>query len=248
MTDPLLRATRALKDKYDAAERDAERDAEARERVLDATTQGMRRRRVSRFILVPIAAAFVSLATWAAASGLTHLFSEAPPPPATTPSASSATSSATPPLALALPSALAPPPAASSAEPSVAAPAASSAAPAIALTLPAGAASVVHPTASASAKNDAEEDRLYAEAHAAHFDAHDDARALTAWDAYLAHSPSGRFAPEAKYNRALCLIRLGRRDEARVALEPFANGAFGAYRQAEAAQLVKALRGDADVP
>lgn len=240
MTDPLLRATRALKHKYRAAERDAERDAEARERVLDATSQGMRRRRVSRFILVPIAAAFVSLATWAAASGLTRLFSEAPPP-ATTPSAASATSSAAPPLALAPPSALAPPPAASSAEPS-------HAAPAIALIAPTGAASVVHSTASASAKNGAEEDRLYAEAHAAHFDAHDDARALTAWDAYLARSPSGRFAPEAKYNRALCLIRLGRRDEARVALEPFANGAFGAYRQAEAEQLVKALRGDADVP
>ena len=82
---------------------------------------------------------------------------------------------------------------------------------------------------------------LYRSAHAAHFSAHDPARALAAWDAYLAAAPRGRFSLEARYNRALCLVRLGRSSEALAALEPFAQGAFGGYRQSEASALVDAL-------
>jgi hypothetical protein len=87
---------------------------------------------------------------------------------------------------------------------------------------------------------------LYLEAHALHFNAHDPSQALRAWDAYLAAAPGGRFAVEARYNRALCLVRLGRRAEARVALEPFAEGAHGSYRQEEARKLLEALAGAAE--
>ena len=88
---------------------------------------------------------------------------------------------------------------------------------------------------------DAAERATYETAHALHFEARDASGALSAWDAYLARYPAGRFAPEAHYNRALTLVRLGRRDEALDALIPFENGAFGAYRQHEASELRAAL-------
>ncbi|MCA9630107.1 MAG: tetratricopeptide repeat protein [Myxococcales bacterium] len=99
-------------------------------------------------------------------------------------------------------------------------------------------------SASASAAAPAASDpshRRYLEAHQAHFGAHDYARALTLWERYLQEFPRGRFAAEAQYNRALCLVRLGRTAEAKQALEPFASGRFGGYRQSEAQALVKAL-------
>jgi len=68
-----------------------------------------------------------------------------------------------------------------------------------------------------------------------------DPRALTAWDDYLRVAGSGPLAPEARYNRALCLVRSGRKAEAKAALAPFANGAYGTYRRTEAAELIKAL-------
>ena len=51
---------------------------------------------------------------------------------------------------------------------------------------------------------------------------------------------SGRFAPEARWNRAIALFKLGRRDEAVAALQPFADGAYGGYRRAEATRLIGA--------
>src|SRR5688572_8046774 len=82
---------------------------------------------------------------------------------------------------------------------------------------------------------------LYRAAHEAHFVAHDYARALAGWDAYLRAAPSGQLAVEARYNRALCLVRLGRSEQARSALEPFARGIAGSYRQREAAGLLEVL-------
>jgi hypothetical protein len=84
---------------------------------------------------------------------------------------------------------------------------------------------------------------LYRRAHELHFHAGDPAAALAAWDAYLAAEPAGRFAVEARYNRALVLVRLGRYAEARAALAPFARGevAPDGYRQTEAEQLVQRL-------
>lgn len=84
---------------------------------------------------------------------------------------------------------------------------------------------------------------LYRRAHDLHFHGGDPAAALAAWDAYLAAEPGGRFAVEARYNRALVLVRLGRHGEARSALAPFARGevAPAGYRQVEAEQLVERL-------
>jgi hypothetical protein len=81
---------------------------------------------------------------------------------------------------------------------------------------------------------------LYREAHELHFHGNDPAAALAAWDRYLAAEPTGRFAVEARYNRALCLVRLGRLDDARTALQPFADGNVepAGYRQSEAQALV----------
>jgi hypothetical protein len=83
---------------------------------------------------------------------------------------------------------------------------------------------------------------LYRKAHALHFHGTDPAAAVAAWDAYLAAEPRGRFAIEARYNRAIDLIKLGRYAEARAALEPYAKGEVDhGYRQAEAEQLVARL-------
>lgn len=68
-----------------------------------------------------------------------------------------------------------------------------------------------------------------------------DRRALAAWDDYLRVASNGALAPEANYNRALCLIRLGRKSEARIALTPFATGSYGKFRRAEAQSLIEAL-------
>lgn len=65
--------------------------------------------------------------------------------------------------------------------------------------------------------------------------------ALAAWDAYLHEAPRGELAPEARWNRAICLLRLDRRSEARQALQVFARGTEGGYRQQEAQALLKAL-------
>jgi hypothetical protein len=85
---------------------------------------------------------------------------------------------------------------------------------------------------------------LYRAAHRAHFVDRDSVRALAAWDAYLAEAPSGQLAPEARYNRALTLVRLNRYAEAKRALEPFASGGFAGYRQREATALIEEIDGE----
>ena len=85
----------------------------------------------------------------------------------------------------------------------------------------------------------------YRLAHEAHFVKKDPAAALAAWSDYLAHAPSGQLAVEARYNQALCLLKLGRAQEARRALLPFVSGKFGAYRRQEAQTLIATLDADA---
>jgi hypothetical protein len=94
---------------------------------------------------------------------------------------------------------------------------------------------------SASGPSDAEAD-AYGRAHRAHFDESAPARALAAWDDYLRRYPRGAFEPEARFNRAICLLRLQRFAQAERALRSFADGSLGGYRRAEAEQLLAWLR------
>lgn len=82
----------------------------------------------------------------------------------------------------------------------------------------------------------------YEEAHRLHFHASDASRALTGWNSYLAFHPGGTFAPEAHLNRAVCLLRLGRRSEARAALEGLAATPSGAYAGDRARALLDAMQ------
>ncbi|MEZ4402320.1 MAG: hypothetical protein R3B06_20005 [Kofleriaceae bacterium] len=83
----------------------------------------------------------------------------------------------------------------------------------------------------------------YRQAHALHFRGGAPAAALSAWDAYLAAFPTGRFRAEAGYNRAIALVRLGRLAQAIDALAPFAAGDVeGGYRQQAAQALRDALQ------
>jgi hypothetical protein len=82
---------------------------------------------------------------------------------------------------------------------------------------------------------------LFHRAHQLHFRQRDAAAALAAWDRYLHADPDGPLVLEARYNRALCLVRLGRAAEARAALLPFADGTLVHYRADEARALVQSL-------
>jgi hypothetical protein len=81
----------------------------------------------------------------------------------------------------------------------------------------------------------------YRAAHRVHFQERAPRPALTAWDRYLDRHPTGRFVLEARYNRGIALVRLERWSEAEVALAPYAEGRYGAYRQRDARMLLKAI-------
>jgi hypothetical protein len=84
--------------------------------------------------------------------------------------------------------------------------------------------------------------RAYREAERLQFEEKDYARALGAWDRYIPLAGKSPLLVDAKWQRALCLVRLGRSDEGREALEPFARGDLGAYRQSEARTILDTLR------
>lgn len=246
MSDPLARATRALRDKHEAASKDG--DPATRDKILERAARDGRERKLGRVVLLPIAATFVLFATWAAATGrLPQFFPSQNTAPAETPPPLPALSLPVGPASASRPASASdapparedagPPPSASASPPAPSPP--------LQKTEPLASARGHRPAIAPSAlppRSTSEEDALYASAHAAHFEARDTARALAAWDAYLAKAPHGRFAPEASYNRALCLARLGRNEEARAALEPFASGAMGGYRKDEASSLIERLR------
>jgi hypothetical protein len=83
---------------------------------------------------------------------------------------------------------------------------------------------------------------LYKNAYRLHFVERRYTAALAAWDEYLRSASNGRLVVEARYNRAIALVRLGRRAEAEAVLTPFARGEVsGGYRAREARELIEAL-------
>ena len=240
MTDDLLKAaTRALQD--ETAD-DAADGRFTRARVMASLHQGKVKRRTRLAFILPIAACLAAGTAWGAATGrlpaVFHAVSQfvgyssqtSEPKPA-----QHGTGAAKKPAPGAEHDALPqvpPPPAEVTSEPAP-----------VAETKPEP--PKVEPQASAkpassAAFQDADGD-LYRLAHEAHFVNHDYARALSGWNAYLQAAPGGRLATEARYNRAICLLRLGRDAEARQALEPFASGKLGGFRQTEARELLEEL-------
>jgi hypothetical protein len=82
---------------------------------------------------------------------------------------------------------------------------------------------------------------MFRRAHDLHFKSGAPSAAVAAYGEYLAAYPRGRFVPEARYNTALGLLKMGERERARGILETFARGEPGSYRQAEATKLLEAL-------
>ena len=233
--DLLAEATRALRESEPASELEARA---TRTRVMSGLHHSRVRRRTRLAFLLPIAASFVAVSAWGAAGGRArHVLAELERLAGIT-TTRTRNSSQAPPRRLSAPP-LVPTPSPEQAV--VAPPRAAEPLPATPTVAPF--AFVARATRSASSAPGRVERAdpslaLYRVAHAAHFVERDPARALAAWDAYLSAAPNGEFAPEARYNRALSLVRLGRTAEAERALTPFANGAYGSYRKAEASALL----------
>ena len=234
MTDDLLKAaTQALKE--DTAE--ATEDGRfTRARVMASLHQGKVKRRTRLAFVLPMAACLAAGTAWGAATGrlpaMFHAIGQAVSYTAKAPEPKHPAHVASAPSpVLVEPAPAEPAPAPVAPEPDKAS---QHAAPKV------DAAASAKPALSASASFKDTDGDLYRLAHEAHFTSHDYARALVGWDAYLRAAPGGRLSTEARYNRAICLLRLGRDAEARQALEPFASGKMG-YRQNEALQLLSEL-------
>jgi hypothetical protein len=253
--DALARAACALRDSYDGASAEA---VATRRRLLARAALRRKRRRSAVLVLVPIAAAFVMSSAWAAVTGrvpdlaallrralptATHAAVGGSPAPSRDAMEDVVVPIASTPLAV--PVASAPPvtPVAS-VETAPREPVAPAGESPVSARRPSPPREASRPSRQAApdAATDVEES-LYADAHRAHFVARDPVAALRGWDAYLRTYPDGRFALEARYNRALTLVRLGQPTEARTALAPFADGSTGGYRQREARALLDALDG-----
>lgn len=92
-------------------------------------------------------------------------------------------------------------------------------------------------------RTDAEAKALaaYRVGHDAQFARGDCQAAVAAYQSYLETYPNGNFTLEARYNRSVCLVQLGRSIEARQQLEPFAAGTYGNYRRSSAQALIDAI-------
>jgi hypothetical protein len=240
--DLLLEATRALRDVVDAEDGDPRA---TRARVLSTVRRRGHRSRVRALRVLPLAACLGTLSAWAATqpalptlwNGAAEMIGIRKPttvetratPPVKTPTTPAVGAE---PLPAAEPKADTAPEPKMHAAPEPKAHAAPEPAPP----------PKSHSRRAVSPALDVDpEHELYRAAHHAHFVAQDHAAALSAWDAYLAGAPTGRFAVEARYNRALCLLRLGSTDAARAALAPFAGGTFGDYRRREAEELLRVM-------
>lgn len=252
MKDLLQEATRALREETapESSATTRRRDRQTRARIQDDLRRPPSRMR-SGFFAVPMAAILIGSTAWASGAlpRIVDALTEArrttsPPAPAEKGIAPPPTPVAPAPARL-VPDMVDPDEEAEAEKPPVASPvksavAVASASPPAPLVPPAP----PRPAATSTPEPEPEQDRsiaLYRAAHQAHFGGEGPAAALRYWNTYLAEAPGGRFAPEAAFNRAICLVRLGRHQAAIAALTPFATGSFGAYRQSEAKQLITAL-------
>jgi len=83
---------------------------------------------------------------------------------------------------------------------------------------------------------------LYARAHELHFHGNDPRAAMQLWTRYLDRFAHGRFVPEAQFNRAVCLVRIGDAAAARRLLTQLASGPGADYPKAQAERLLAELR------
>jgi hypothetical protein len=247
MKDDLLeRAASVVRKRYDGA---SEQEVASEIRVLSAFTLQRRRRSRLPLLAIPLVAALLASAAWGTVSDTLRAWVQASTserPSASTPLATTETARArTPrrvPSAVPGPAAPLPEPAAPwSLPPEPAAPLSAPAAPKSATRLPALATASPAPVVPVPAPSDLEIAALYRAAHRAQFSGGDPGRAVVLWERYLAAAPNGSLTPEARYNRAIALARLGRKAEAAAALEPFARGEYGGYRKAEASSLLEVL-------
>jgi hypothetical protein len=234
--DLLDRATRALRD--DAADPPAVNESwramDAWRHVSRDVRKSARRRRLGLVVALQLVAAVAGVGAWAAVSGrLPPLFSRwlpaAPPAPARVHAPRGHREALNPPAPVpAAPPAPAPEPAPA---PPVSQPVRQA---------PRAFRPVVVPTAQAAAVATSGPEEIYARAHRAQFTLRDYAAALALWDEYLA-TTGGTLGLEARWNRAIALVRLGRREPAIAALAPFAAGQNEGYRQEEAQALLRVL-------
>jgi hypothetical protein len=277
----LKAAFRSVRDAYDGENPESNLTLQ---RALFRTRTRERRSKLTRWVVLPIAAVLAASTAWAGVTGkltpavqsmLEAFHAEHAPPPSPI-----GTSSVAPPVAsLAAVASAAPstdpthaeePAAPSTAETPAALPVnpPSVAVAPIPVGRPSAVAHSARPAASELAKDSSRDEPsrsvdptpsptasaadphagLFAEAHRLHFKERNPAEALAAWDRYLAVAPNGRFSPEARYNRALALVRLGRHAEARSELTGFATGTYGSYRREDAKALLDALSRDASTP
>jgi hypothetical protein len=229
MSDGLARATRALKQARRGHHDDSER---TRRRVIETLHQRDRHKRRS-LILVPLAALLIGT------SALAHDRIRQGRAPASEVEMGAVTmvARAVIPASLALESVVGTPdgrePGEDAARPGPTGTGSTTRAPTHALD---------HAAEADSTRATDRQQALYRRAHDAHFGGASRATALKHWNAYLSEAPGGSFAPEAAFNRGICLVRLGRHAQARQALAPFASGRFGGYRKQEAERLMEALR------
>ena len=219
--DLLTRATGALRETTSPSADDGALTLARLQKTMRAThgASSGARRRLTRFVLLPIAAVFVVTGAWAGATGRMSRWLSARSAPEVEHDAREHVAPAIPtPSAVAITTVVPAPTPEPSAEPAPV------------------------PIASVRAPAKVDVDALYREAHRAHFERRDYASAVGAWDRYLAAAgPGGRFVVEARYNRAIALVRTGRREEAAAALRPFAGGDYGGYRRDEARELLRTL-------
>jgi TolA-binding protein len=179
-------------------------------------------------VLAALAVLLVASASWGFATGRIQKWFATSPSPSPKPSTRIATQEPTPaPIAEPTPAPIVEPTPAPIVEPAPA--------PAPVVVAPKPPTPTLTPTPTPTSKR-------YAKAHELYFHDQDYAGALAAFDEYLVHEPTGQFVAEARYNRALCLVHLDQLADAKLALQPFADGTvLAGYRQAEAKTLIEKI-------